>query len=419
MRIACAGGGPAGLYFAVLMKLWQPQSDVTVFERNVAGVTHGWGVIWEREFLDRLARLDAESAAEIERSSTRWRDQAISFRGARDVNRDNQRTYAISRQRFVDILAARAGRLGVDIRYSREIRDAAQLPDADLIVAADGVNSLLRDGGRAGFGTRLSAGRNKYTWLGTSKAFASFSFFFEQTEAGWIWAHAYPHEPTASTFIVECTPATWAALGFDNGPASRALDRLEQIFARHLNGHHLTSRFPDDSEARWQNFRTVRNERWHDGRVALVGDAAHTAHFSVGLGTTLAMDDVIALAEHLRAVKTRGDLGSALAAYQQQRQSELREHALMADRSEAWFENLPRYAALPPREFATVLHARRAPLLPYLPPRVFCQLNRARERFPTVHALRRRLSRLPDPPCASRRSDVGRATAAFVDPSIR
>jgi 2-polyprenyl-6-methoxyphenol hydroxylase-like FAD-dependent oxidoreductase len=394
VRIACAGGGPAGLYFAVLMKLWQPESDVTVFERNAVGVTHGWGVTWERGVLDRLAGLDAESAAEIERNSTRWRDQVIDFRGVRDVNGDNNDAHAISRQRFVDILAARASRLGVDIRYSHEIRDAAELPEADLIVAADGVNSLLRDG-RTGFGTRIRTGRNKYTWLGTSKAYESFNFFFEQTEAGWIWAYAYPHEPTASTFIVECTPATWAALGFDNGPASMALDRLEKIFGKHLDGHRLTSRFPDGSQARWQNFRTVRNERWHDGRVALVGDSAHTAHYSVGLGTTLAIDDVIALAEQLRTAPAGTDLEPALAAYQQQRQSELRMHAIMADRSEAWFENLPRYAALPPSEFATVLHARRAPLLPYLPPRVFCQLNRARERFPAVDALRTLVSRLP------------------------
>ena len=397
MRIACAGGGPAGLYFAILMKLWQPESDVTVFERNATGVTHGWGVIWERRFLDRMAGLDAESAAEIERDSSRWRDQVINFRGVREVNGANKGTYAVSRQRFMDILAARARGLGVDIRYSCEIRDAAQLPDPDLIVAADGVNSLLRDGRQAGFGTSVRTGRNKYTWLGTSKAYESFSFFFEQTEAGWIWAHAYQHEPTASTFIVECTPATWAGLGFDNGPASMALDRLEEIFGQHLDGHRLTSRFPDGSEARWQNFRTVRNERWHDGRVALVGDSAHTAHFSVGLGTTLAIDDVIALAEQLRRAGAGGDLEPALAAYQQQRQSELRLHAISADRSEAFFENLPRYAGLPPSEFATVLHARRAPLLPYLPPRVFCQLNRARERFPAVDALRTLVSRLPYP----------------------
>jgi 2-polyprenyl-6-methoxyphenol hydroxylase-like FAD-dependent oxidoreductase len=392
VRIVCVGGGPAGLYFAVLMKLWQPDSDVTVFERNEAGVTHGWGVIWERRFLDRLAALDAESAAQIERHSTRWRDQVIDFRGVQDVNGDNNDTYAISRHRFVDILAARASRLGVDIRYSHEVRDAAELPEADLVVAADGVNSLLRDG-RARFGTNIRTGRNKYAWLGTSKMYDSFNFLFEQTEAGWIWAHAYPHGPTASTFIVECTPATWAALGFDAGPASMAVDRLADIFGKHLDGHPLTSRFPDGSEARWQNFRTVRNERWYDGRVVLVGDSAHTAHFSVGLGTTLAIDDVIALAEQLRTARAGTNLEPALAAYQQQRQSELRVHAMMADRSEAWFENLPRYAALPPREFATVLYARRAPLLPYLPPRVFCQLNRARERFPAVDALRSLVSR--------------------------
>ena len=388
--------GPAGLYFAILMKLWQPESDVTVFERNAAGVTHGWGVTWEQSFLDRMALLDAWSAAEIERNSTRWRDQVISFRGARDVNGHNQGTYAISRQRFVNILAARASQLGVDIQYSHEIRDAAELPEADLIIAADGVNSLLRDSRWARFGTSVVTGRNKYTWVGTSKAFESFSFFFEETEAGWIWAYAYQHEPTASTFIVECPPATWAALGFDNGPASMALDRLEEIFGRHLDGHRLTSRFPDGSQALWQSFRAVRNERWHHGRVALVGDSAHTAHFSVGLGTTLAIDDVIALAKQLRTAGTSTELEPALAAYQQQRQSALRGHAIEADRSEAWFENLPRYAALPPSEFATVLHARRAPLLPYLPPRVFCQLDRARERFPAVNAIRTLVSRLPD-----------------------
>jgi 2-polyprenyl-6-methoxyphenol hydroxylase-like FAD-dependent oxidoreductase len=401
VRIACAGGGPAGLYFAVLMKLWQPESDVTVYERNAEGVTHGWGVTMERRFLDRLAGLDAESAAELERSSIRWQDQVINFRGARDVNHANEDAYGISRQRFVDILAARAGRLGVDIRYSHEIRAAAELPDADLIVAADGVNSQLRDG-RAGFGTSTAPDLNKYTWLGTSKVYESFNFFFEQTDAGWIWAYAYPYEPDASTFIVECAPGTWAALGFHDGSPASALGRLADIFAAHLDGHPLTAQFPDGTDAQWLNFRTVSNERWHDGRVVLVGDSAHTAHYSVGLGTTLALDDVIALAEQLRqagtgtegGVVSAASLGPPLQAYQVQRQAELRLHATEAALSAAWFENLPRYAALPPREFATVLHARRAPLLPYLPPRIFCQLNRARARFPALNALRALTNRL-------------------------
>ena len=396
MRIACVGGGPAGLYFAILMKLWRPESDVTVFERNKEGVTHGWGVTMERGFLATLAGLDAESAAEIEGSSVRWQHQVVSFRGERDVNHDNGDACGISRQRFVDILAARARQLGVDLRYEREVRDAAELPEADLIVAADGVNSQLRVG-RAGFGTTLRAGRNKYTWLGTSKVYEQFNFFFERTEAGWIWAYAYRHEPAASTFVVECAPGTWTALGFDNGTASAALDRLEEIFGAHLDGHQLTAQFPDGTDARWQNFRTVGNERWQDGRVVLVGDSAHTAHFSVGLGTTLALEDVIALAARLRAGGTEAGLEPALRAYAEQRRSELSQHAIEAARSAAWFESLPRYAALPPRDFAAVLHSRRAPLLPHLPPRLFCQLNRARARFGALDAVRTLVSRLPVP----------------------
>jgi 2-polyprenyl-6-methoxyphenol hydroxylase-like FAD-dependent oxidoreductase len=394
VRIACVGGGPAGLYFAILMKLWQPRSDVTVFERNSEGVTHGWGVTLERRFLATLAELDAESAAEIEQSSIRWQHQVISFRGERDVNHDNGDASGISRQRFVDILAARASLLGVDIRYSREVRDAAELPDADLVVASDGVNSQLR-GGHAGFGTTLRPGRNRYTWLATSKVYEEFNFFFELTEAGWIWAYAYRHEPAASTFVVECGPGTWTALGFDDGPASAALDRLEEIFRPHLDGRRLTAQFPDGTDARWQNFRTVGNERWHDGRVVLVGDSAHTAHFSVGLGTTLALEDAIALAGQLRAAGTGADPEPALQAYEQQRRSELSLHAIEAARSAAWFENLSRYAALPPRDFATVLHSRRAPLLPHLPPGLFCQLNRARARFRALDAVRTLVSRLP------------------------
>jgi 2-polyprenyl-6-methoxyphenol hydroxylase-like FAD-dependent oxidoreductase len=374
------------------MKLWQPESAVTVFERNKEGVTHGWGVTMERSFLATLAELDAESAAQIEDGSIRWQHQAVTFGGVRDVSADHGDAYGIGRQRFVDILAARATRLGVDIRYECEVRDAAELSDADLIVAADGVNSQLRTGRRE-FGTMLHPGRNKYTWLGTSKVYHEFNFFFEPTEAGWIWAYAYRHEAAASTFVVECAPATWTALGFDDRPASAALDRLEDIFRAHLDGRPLTAQFPDGTEARWQSFKTVSNERWHDGRVVLVGDSAHTAHFSVGRGTTLALEDVIALAGRLRAEGTGTGLAAALESYQRQRQSQLSLHAIEAARSAAWFENVPRYATLTPRDFAAVLHSRRAPLLPYLPPRLFCRLNRARERFGAVDALRNLVSR--------------------------
>jgi 2-polyprenyl-6-methoxyphenol hydroxylase-like FAD-dependent oxidoreductase len=340
----------------------------------------------EREFLARLAGLDAESAEEIEWRSVHWRNQVISFGGEREVSRENGDAHAVSRQRCMDILATRARQLGVSIRYEHDVSGKSGLPAADLIVAADGADSQLR-AGRGEFGTTVTEGRNKHIWLGTGKLFDSFNFFFESTEAGWIWAYAYQHEPRASTFIVECEPRTWSGLGFDNCSPTRALGRLEEIFSDHLHGHRLWSQFADGADARWRNFRTVSNRRWHHGNVVLVGDSAHTAHFSGGLGTTLAIGDAIALAAQLRRVGHRaaGDgaagLTAALTAYQRQRQADLRRHASEAQRSAAWFENVPRYADLTPRLFAAALHARRAVLLPRLPPRTCCRLLDVRRRL--------------------------------------
>jgi anthraniloyl-CoA monooxygenase len=388
MRIACVGAGPAGLYFSLLMKLWDPANDITVFERNKEGVTHGWGVTMEQKFLAVLAECDAESGREIEWRSTRWRDQVVCFDGGREVYHGNGDAHGVSRQRLVNILARRARQLGVDIRYEQEIRDQSELAPADLIVAADGVSSQLR--GRAEFGTTITEGRNKYVWLGTGKAFDSFHFFFEPTEAGWIWAYAYQHDPTASTFVVECERRTWTGLGFDTCSPTRLLERLEQIFAESLAGRRLWTQFTDGADAPWLNFRTVSNERWHHGNVVLVGDSAHTAHFSIGLGTTLALQDVIVLAAQLQRVgnHTPAGLTAALQAYQDQRRAELRGHLTEAQRSARWFENLSRYDGLTPRQFATALHARRAPLLPKLPPRLFCHLHDVRQHFAPFDTLR-------------------------------
>jgi 2-polyprenyl-6-methoxyphenol hydroxylase-like FAD-dependent oxidoreductase len=394
VKIVCVGGGPTGLYFSILMKLWNPANEVIVFERNKEGVTHGWGVIMERRFLDRLVELDAESAAEIAMRAVSWHEQAVEINGRREVNPDNGHACGVSRQRFVDILAARAGRLGVEIRYEQDIRDTSQLPEADLILAADGASSQLR-GSHDQFCTRVTDGRNKYIWLGTGKVWDAFNFFFVPTEAGWIYGHAYPHEPMTSTFIAECDTRTWAALGFDAASPSRTCDMLEEIFADQLDGRRLWTQFPDGVDSRWLNFRTVSNERWYHGNVVLAGDSAHTAHFSVGLGTTLALEDVIALAGQLRRAGSLSadGISAALAAYQKQRQAELAVHATEAQRSALWFENVPRYTGLSSRQFAAVLHARRAPLLPKLPPRLFCLLHDIRQRSGAVNAVRNGLVR--------------------------
>lgn len=388
MRVACVGGGPAGLYFAMLMKLWAPGNDVTVYERNMPGLAHHGGVVVDRRFLARLARLDLETAQQIGRGAARWQDQVINFRGERYVHRDDVVSYGISRQRLAEVLAARAVQLRADIRYFCDVRDMAELRDADLILAADGAASTLRDS--QPFGTTVTDGRNKFAWLGTSRPFDAFTLIFEQTEAGWIWAYAYQHAPGASTFIVECPPETWSGLGLADGPATVGLDKIAEIFAEHLTGHPLSARLPDSTDARWLTFQSVRNARWYRGRVVLAGDSAHAAHFSAGSGVALAIEDAIALAGQLCGTPCLLATGSghghsaalscltpALEAYQQQRTAASRQQLAEASRSAALLENLSRYADLAPGEFAQAVRARRAPLLPALPPRVFGLLHRA------------------------------------------
>ena len=388
MRIACVGGGPAGLCFAILMRHCGPGNEVTVYERDTAGRAHGGGVAVEQKFLAALAQVDPESAQQLGRTAVSWKNLVISYRGEHDVQHDNQPSYGISLQRLTDVLAARAAQVGVDIRYGHEVRSAAELRDADLILAADGAASTLRTS-QPGFGTTVKEGRNKFAALGTSKPFDAFSFIFEQTDVGWIWAYAYQYAPAASTFVVECPPETWAGLGLADGPATVGLDKIAEIFAAQLDGHPLTTQLPDGKDARWLSFQTVSNARWQHGRVALAGDSAHAAHFSAWSGTTLAIDDVVGLVGQLRASTClmaagygRGHgvalscLSPTLVAYQKQRIGAVRQELAEASRSAAMLDNLSRYAGLAPRQFAQAVRARRAALLPVLPPRVFGLLHR-------------------------------------------
>lgn len=380
------GGGPAGLYFALLMKLREPQHEVTVFERSVPGATRGWGVVFWDDLLEKLYRADPQSAREIEQASFHWNGQVVDVRG-RQVRDASLRGYGIKRQHLLDVLTRRAQGSGVRIEFAHEVTAPPQLPEADLIVACDGVNSRTRLE-TDGFQTDVHQGSNKYIWLGTDKIFESFTFPFVPTDSGWVWAHAYGIDASTSTFIVECTAETYAALGFDTMPPQACLSVLEKVFEGHLDGHQLMGQNPDGTNAQWLNFRTVTNKRWYQGKTVLAGDAAHTTHFTIGSGTKLAVEDAIALAGN---VQRNGELPLALESYEKERQAALLQPQSEARLSAHWFEDISRYIDLEPHQFFALLHARRSPLLPRLSPRLYYQLHQTSQEFPVLRGLRRRI----------------------------
>ncbi|AEV86531.1 FAD-binding monooxygenase [Actinoplanes sp. SE50] len=351
MRITCVGGGPAGLYFAVLAKLADPSREITVLERNPPGVTYGWGVVFWDDLLDDLFRYDAISAARIWDAAYKWDEYEVRAAG-KPVTHLGGYGFSLGRHRLLEILGERAAELGVDVHYKDELTDVAMLPPADLIVACDGAGSRIRDRDPEHFGAEVETGRNRYIWLGTPHVFRTFTFGFEETEAGWIWYHAYPFADGASTFIVECTPETWAGLGFDRMDPAAGNTRLEEIFAGHLDGQPL-----DDAGRGWLNFRRVTTRRWDHGNVVLMGDAAHTTHFAIGSGTKLAMQDAMALADALDTAPQ--GLPAALEQYEHRRKTALAPLQRAAHASSGWFERMPDYAGLPAKRFSYALSNRR------------------------------------------------------------
>jgi 2-polyprenyl-6-methoxyphenol hydroxylase-like FAD-dependent oxidoreductase len=379
------GGGPAGLYFALAMKLRDPGHDITIFERNAVGSTHGWGVTFGADLLEKLYSSDPRSAREIDQAAFHQVNQVVDIEGTQ-VLYPGGCVYSISRQRLLNILAGRAQDLGVDIEFDREVTSPSQLPEVDLIVACDGVNSRTRlDAG--GFQTDARLGSNKYIWLGTHKVFKSFTYAFVHTDSGWVWAYGYGIDAESSTFIVECSAETWTGLGFAAMPPHDSLSLLQKLFECQLDGHQLVEQVGRGANVQWLSFRTVTNRRWHDGKIVLTGDAAHTTHFTIGSGTTLAIEDVIALAENLQH---HGQLKLALESYERQRQAALLPPQSDARFSAQWFENISRYIDLEPHEFSALLHGRRSPLLPHLPPHLYYQLHRATEEITVLRELRRR-----------------------------
>lgn len=381
MRIVCVGGGPAGLYLAILMKERDRRHEVTVFERNQAGVTEGWGVVFWDSLLDQLQASDPPTARTLAASAFRWGGEQLVV-GAEPPAGIPGHGYGIGRQRLLDLLLERALSRGVEVEFEHEVDDPAAL-DADLVVACDGVSSGLRQRHAETFYTEVLTGRNMYVWLGTSKVFDVFTFPFVHTSAGWIWAHAYGYAEGASTFIVECSPETWEGLGFAKFDHDSTLARLETLFARYLDGHPLRSNARLGEPLPWLSFRTVTNERWHRGNLVLMGDAAHTTHFTIGSGTKLALEDAIALASELDAGT---GLDAALEAYGRRRREALRPAQTDARFSARWFEQVDRYVQQDAARFFALLRERRSPLLPWIPPRAYYQLHRATH---DVEALRR------------------------------
>ena len=349
MKVAVLGAGPAGLYFAISMKRRNPAHQVTVVERNRADDTFGWGVVLSAETLDNLADNDPVSAAWIRDHFAYWDDIAVYHGGRRTVSTGHG-FCGIGRRRLLLLLQRRARELGIEMAFETEIDDPRPyMATHDLVVAADGLNSRSRAAFPEAFKPDIDVRKCKFVWLGTRQKFGdAFTFIFEKTEHGWVWAHAYQFEPETATFIVECSEETWRRLGFADMSREESIATCERIFAKHLGGHPLMSNAGHLRGSAWINFPRVLCERWSHENLALMGDAAASAHFSIGSGTKLALESAVALAEYLHS---EPDLPAAFARYENARRVEVLRLQSAARNSLEWFEDIERYLGLDPVQF--------------------------------------------------------------------
>jgi len=362
MRIAIIGGGPAGLYFAISMKLRDSAHDIDLFERNAAGSTFGWGVVFSDQTVENLMANDPVSGRTIADAFAHWDDIDVHF-GGETITSTGHGFIGIDRKRLLAILQQRARDLGVALHFEHEASDdLADYAGYDLVIAADGANSRLRTRYEPHFGVDIDWRRNRFIWLGTHKLFDAFTFAFEHLPEGWVWAHAYRFDEAddgegLSTFIVEMAPETFAALGFEDMSQAESIAKCEAIFARYLDGNALMTNAAhlDGAEA-WRRFPRIICDAWHHDRLILIGDAAHTAHFSVGSGTKLALEDAIKLAEVLGRPGLA--LADALVEYREERHLEVLKLQNAARNSTEWFENIQRYAGFAPIQFAYSLLTR-------------------------------------------------------------
>ena len=347
MRIVCVGGGPSGLCFAVLMKLRDPAHDVTVYERHSPTDTFGWGIVFSDKTLDNLAQVDPVLGKRIVDDFIHWDDIETHFK--RTVTRSTGHGFVgIGRLHLLNLMQERAEGIGVKIVYEQDVESLDGFDDADLIVAADGINSRIREQHAEFFEPDIDLRPNKFIWLGTHRLFDAFTFLFEETEHGWIQAHAYRFDQGTSTFIVECTEATWRAHGCDRMDSAASMAFCERIFAHHLEGHRLISNAAHLRGRDWITFPRVDNKHWHHRNIVLLGDAAHTAHFSIGSGTKLGFEDAIDLS---RTLHEHDDLETALNAYEETRRIDVLRLQSAARNSMEWFEQVARYTSLASPQF--------------------------------------------------------------------
>jgi anthraniloyl-CoA monooxygenase len=349
VKVAVLGAGPAGLYFAISMKRRNPAHEVTVFERNRPDDTFGWGVVLSAETLENLAGNDAVSAAWIREYFAYWDDIAVFHKKTRTVSTGHG-FCGIGRKRLLQLLQRRARDLGVELVFETEIADPKPyMTTHDLVVAADGLNSRSRATFAEVFKPDIDVRKCKFVWLGTRQKFDNaFTFIFEETDHGWIWAHAYQFEPETATFIVECSEETWSNFGFGDMTREDSIATCERIFAKYLGGHRLMSNANHLRGSAWLNFPRVLCERWSHKNLALMGDAAASAHFSIGSGTKLALESAIALADYLHS---EASLEAAFEKYESARRTEVLRLQSAARNSLEWFEEVERYLDLDPVQF--------------------------------------------------------------------
>jgi anthraniloyl-CoA monooxygenase len=344
MRVVVVGGGPAGLYFSLLLKKQDPAHSVTVFERDAPTDTFGWGIVFSDQTFDYLRESDPRSFEAITSGCQRWDNVDIVHRGQK-ISVHGNRFSGIARIHFLNVLQQRCLDVGVDLHFRRPVADVADLPAADMLVGADGANSLVRRAHAQVFGPTVAHGRNKYIWLGTQRLFHGLTLTFVAHATGLYAAHSYKFDERMSTFIVECSEDTWRSAGLEGMNEQATCEFLERVFAEHLDGQTLLA----NDFVRWLNFPLVSNARWHGAGVVLLGDALHTAHFSVGSGTKLAVEDAIALAG---ALVEEPDPRAALPLFERNRRPRVEQLQHAALESLHWFEEMDSYVHLDPLPFA-------------------------------------------------------------------